>query len=60
VPGSGEERTDGDPHLDPGRHARFGEAIRSALLDAKMDVLQVITTGRDAIMFSNATDRMCS
>lgn len=34
-----------------GRHARFGEAIRSALLDAKMDVLEVIPTGRDAIAF---------
>ena len=31
------------------RHALFGEAIRSALLDAKMDVLEVIPTGRDAI-----------
>jgi DNA-binding NarL/FixJ family response regulator len=33
------------------RHALFGEAIRSALLDAKMDVLEVIPTGRDAIAF---------
>jgi DNA-binding NarL/FixJ family response regulator len=33
------------------RHALFEEAIRSALLDAKMDVLEVIPTGRDAIAF---------
>lgn len=33
------------------RHALFGEAIRSALLDAKMDVVEVIPTGRDAIAF---------
>jgi hypothetical protein len=33
------------------RHALFGEAIRSALLDAKMDVLDVIPTGRNAIAF---------
>ncbi len=33
------------------RHALFGEAIRSALLDAKMDVLKVIPTGRAAIAF---------
>lgn len=33
------------------RHALFGEAIRSALLDAEMDVLDVIPTGRNAIAF---------
>ena len=33
------------------RHALFGEAIRSALLDAEMDVLDLIPTGRNAIAF---------
>jgi DNA-binding NarL/FixJ family response regulator len=31
------------------RHALFGEAIRSALLDAKIDVVEVIPTGKDVI-----------
>jgi DNA-binding NarL/FixJ family response regulator len=33
------------------RHALFGESIRSALLAAKMDVVEVIPSGRDAIAF---------
>lgn len=33
------------------RHALFGEAITSALVGAKMDVVDVIPTGRDAIPF---------
>jgi DNA-binding NarL/FixJ family response regulator len=32
-------------------HAMFGEALRSALLKAKMDVVAVLPTGRDAIAF---------
>jgi DNA-binding NarL/FixJ family response regulator len=32
-------------------HAVFGEALRSALLKAKMDVVAVLPTGRDAIAF---------
>lgn len=33
------------------RHALYGEALTSRLLDAKMDVVAVISTGRDAIEF---------
>jgi DNA-binding NarL/FixJ family response regulator len=32
-------------------HALFGEALRSALLKAKMDVVAVVPTGRDAIAY---------
>jgi hypothetical protein len=42
------------------RHALFGEAIRSALLDAEMDVLDVIPQAGTRSPSSNKTSRMCS